>query len=136
MPAVTGTVDVCRHDPLGPLDALVHGHQVGSLADGATVTVQCWVTGSAVSGTYGTTSRWGRMSTGYVSHACVSGATGATTEDFSSLGFDCSAIYHVYLLTSPTAIVHVSDHDADITTNTHWAPTTGRTMPYVLRPLP
>ncbi|MEV0806157.1 peptidoglycan DD-metalloendopeptidase family protein [Micromonospora sp. NPDC050200] len=45
---------------------------VGSVADGATVTIYCQTTGSTVTGTYGTSSIWDRIGTGrYVSDAYV-----------------------------------------------------------------
>lgn len=37
---------------------------VGSLADGASVTIQCQTTGSSVTGTYGTSNIWNRIGTG------------------------------------------------------------------------
>ncbi len=240
--STTGTVDVAAGATLSVRSTpSTTGTKVGSLADGATITILCYTTGSSVTGTFGTTTRWDKISTGYVSHAYVSGAAGAAAcsstpppppppsggnsavvnaalsmvgrypyvyaggnyygpttgvdnghpEDVYTTGFDCSGlmqyafyqgagykiperisrymytggqsrgqlvplsqrragdvgfsanntsdpntIYHVYLFTSPTAIVHASDHDTDITTKTNWSPTTGKTMPYVLRPLP
>lgn len=44
---------------------------VGSVADGAKVTITCQKNGSSVSGTYGTTSLWDFIGTGYVSDAYV-----------------------------------------------------------------
>ncbi|MEU5938708.1 peptidoglycan DD-metalloendopeptidase family protein [Micromonospora sp. NPDC047548] len=51
---------------------------VGSVADGATVTIQCQTTGTTVTGTYGTSSVWDRIGSGrYVSDAYVyTGYTG------------------------------------------------------------
>lgn len=45
---------------------------VGSVADGAKVTITCQKNGSSVTGTYGTTSLWDFIGTGYVSDAYVS----------------------------------------------------------------
>ncbi|NES16784.1 MULTISPECIES: M23 family metallopeptidase [Micromonospora] len=45
---------------------------VGSVADGATVTIYCQTSGTSVTGTYGTSSIWDRIGTGrYVSDAYV-----------------------------------------------------------------
>lgn len=49
------------------------GHQaVGTVADGATVRISCQVRGAAVTGTYGTSTLWDRIGSGYVSDAYVS----------------------------------------------------------------
>ncbi len=45
---------------------------VGSVADGAYVTIRCQKTGQSVSGTYGTSSLWDYIGTGYVADAYVS----------------------------------------------------------------
>ena len=45
---------------------------VGSVADGAKVTITCQKHGSSVTGTYGTTTLWDFIGTGYVSDAYVS----------------------------------------------------------------
>jgi len=48
------------------------GNAVGSVADGETVKITCQINGSSVSGTYGTTTLWDFIGTGYVSDAYVS----------------------------------------------------------------
>lgn len=48
---------------------------VGSVADGAYVTITCQKRGQSVSGTYGTTTLWDKVSGGYVSDAYI--ATGS-----------------------------------------------------------
>jgi hypothetical protein len=45
---------------------------VGSVSDGATVRISCQVRGTSVSGTYGTSTLWDHIGTGYVSDAYVS----------------------------------------------------------------
>lgn len=45
---------------------------VGSVADGATVRIRCQVRGQSITGTYGTSSLWDQIGTGYVSDAYVS----------------------------------------------------------------
>jgi hypothetical protein len=45
---------------------------VGSVADGATVTITCQKRGQTVSGTYGSSSLWDKISGGYVADAYVS----------------------------------------------------------------
>ncbi len=45
---------------------------VGSVADGATVSISCQKNGTSVTGTYGTTTLWDFIGTGYVSDAYVS----------------------------------------------------------------
>jgi hypothetical protein len=51
---------------------------VGLAADTANVPIECWATGTAVSGTFGTTKRWDRIGAGhYVSHAYVASLSGA-----------------------------------------------------------
>lgn len=44
---------------------------VGSVADGTTVTITCQTHGETITGTYGTTSLWDKISGGYVSDAYV-----------------------------------------------------------------
>ena len=44
---------------------------VGSVADGASVTIRCQKRGDTVSGTYGTTDLWDRVAGGYVSDAYI-----------------------------------------------------------------
>ena len=45
---------------------------VGSLSDGATVTITCQEQGPSISGTYGTTSLWDNVGAGFVSDAYIS----------------------------------------------------------------
>lgn len=45
---------------------------VGSVADGARVTIRCQKRGQSISGTYGTSTLWDNIGTGYVSDAYVS----------------------------------------------------------------
>lgn len=45
---------------------------VGSVADGATVRIRCQVRGQSITGTYGTSSLWDQIGSGYVSDAYVS----------------------------------------------------------------
>ncbi|NVB78368.1 MAG: hypothetical protein HOV81_08250 [Kofleriaceae bacterium] len=45
---------------------------VGSVADGAYVTISCQKTGASVKGTYGTTTLWDKIGSGYVSDAFIS----------------------------------------------------------------
>jgi hypothetical protein len=45
---------------------------VGSVDDGAQVTIKCQTHGTSVTGTYGTTTLWDFIGTGYVSDAYVS----------------------------------------------------------------
>ncbi|MBI2396066.1 MAG: peptidoglycan DD-metalloendopeptidase family protein [Deltaproteobacteria bacterium] len=44
---------------------------IGSVADGARVTIRCQQVGSRVTGTFGTTTLWDKIGTGYVSDAYV-----------------------------------------------------------------
>ena len=44
---------------------------VGSVPDGAKVTIKCQKHGSQVTGTYGTTTLWDYIGTGYISDAYV-----------------------------------------------------------------
>ena len=52
--------------------ASTSGSTVGSVADGAYITITCQKRGQSVSGTYGTTTLWDRVNGGYVSDAYVS----------------------------------------------------------------
>ena len=45
---------------------------IGSVADGAYVTIRCQKYGQAVSGTYGKSTLWDKIGTGYVADAYVS----------------------------------------------------------------
>jgi murein DD-endopeptidase MepM/ murein hydrolase activator NlpD len=55
---------------------------VGSVADGATVTIRCQKRGDTVSGTYGTTDLWDRVAGGFVSDAYVhTGSDGRVAPD-------------------------------------------------------
>lgn len=55
---------------------------IGSLADGAHVTIRCQRTGQRISGTYGTTRIWDDIGTGYVSDAYVyTGSDGRVAPD-------------------------------------------------------
>jgi hypothetical protein len=45
---------------------------IGSVADGATVRITCQKRGQSISGTYGTSTLWDKIGTGYVSDAYVS----------------------------------------------------------------
>jgi uncharacterized protein YraI len=51
---------------------------VGTVADGAKVTIKCQKHGTSVTGTYGTTTLWDNIGSGYVSDAYVS--TGSDTQ--------------------------------------------------------
>lgn len=71
-PGVVGTVNTA-----GPSLTIRSGPStgataVGSVADGAKVTITCQKHGSSVTGTYGTTTLWDFIGTGYVSDAYVS----------------------------------------------------------------
>jgi len=65
---VAGTVDVAAGNTLtirsGP--GTSYG-QVGSLADGAAISIECYVSGQSINGV----TQWDRLSTGYVSHYYV-----------------------------------------------------------------
>ena len=55
---------------------------LGSIADGATVTIKCQQVGQAVSGTYGTSKLWDKIGAGYVADAYVStGSDGRVAPD-------------------------------------------------------
>jgi uncharacterized protein YraI len=45
---------------------------VGSVADGATVSIECQKVGQSVTGTFGTTSLWDNIGSGFVSDAFIS----------------------------------------------------------------
>ena len=55
---------------------------IGSVADGAFITIQCQKVGQSVTGTYGTTTLWDKIGAGYVSDAFVStGSDGRVAPD-------------------------------------------------------
>jgi hypothetical protein len=55
---------------------------VGSVADGASITISCQKVGQSVTGTYGTTTLWDKIGSGYVSDAYVStGSDGRVAPD-------------------------------------------------------
>lgn len=55
---------------------------IGSVADGAFVTISCQKVGQSVTGTYGTTTLWDKIGAGYVSDAYVStGSDGRVAPD-------------------------------------------------------
>jgi hypothetical protein len=55
---------------------------VGSVADGATVTIRCQLRGQSVTGTYGTTTLWDHIGSGYISDAYVyTGSDGQVAPD-------------------------------------------------------
>ena len=69
---VSGTVDTA-----GPALTIrsapsTSASSVGSVADGATVNITCQKHGSQVTGTFGTTTLWDFIGTGYISDAYVS----------------------------------------------------------------
>jgi murein DD-endopeptidase MepM/ murein hydrolase activator NlpD len=69
---VTGTVDTSGADLTvrsGPSTSFA---AVGSVSDGASVTIQCQKVGQSVTGTFGTTSLWDNIGSGFVSDAFVS----------------------------------------------------------------
>ncbi len=53
-------------------DASTQSASVGTLADGATVTITCQKNGESVTGTYGTSTLWDKVGTGFVPDAYVS----------------------------------------------------------------
>jgi hypothetical protein len=61
--------------------ASTSGSAVGSLADGAKVAVTCKATGTTVTGTFGTTATWYKISSGYISaaYASLSGTVSSCT---------------------------------------------------------
>ena len=78
----TATVDVAAGSTLTVRSTpSTSGSAVGSLADGARATVSCRTTGTTVSGTFGTTSTWYKISTGYISaaYASLSGTVSTCT---------------------------------------------------------
>lgn len=68
---VTGTVNTNGTPLTIRADASTNAASVGSVADGAKVTITCQKVGTSVSGTYGTTTLWDFIGTGYVSDAYV-----------------------------------------------------------------
>jgi hypothetical protein len=72
---VSGTVNTAGADLTIRAKPDASSASVGSVADGAKVTITCQINGSTVSGTYGTTSLWDFIGKGYVSDAYV--ATGS-----------------------------------------------------------
>lgn len=55
---------------------------VGSVADGATVTIRCQAVGESITGTYGTTNLWDHIGSGYISDAYVyTGSDGRVAPD-------------------------------------------------------
>lgn len=72
---VTGTVNTSGAPLTIRAKPSTSAEAVGSVADGAKVTITCQINGSTVSGTYGTSSLWDYIGNGYVSDAYV--ATGS-----------------------------------------------------------
>ena len=72
---VTGTVNTAGADLTVRAKPDTSSASVGSVADGAKVTITCQINGTTVTGTYGTTSLWDFVGNGYVSDAYV--ATGS-----------------------------------------------------------
>ncbi len=72
--ATNGVVDVAAGNTLKVRSTpSSSGTQVGTLADGQAITLTCFTTGQSITGTFGTTTRWDKLSTGgYVSQAFVS----------------------------------------------------------------
>ncbi|APR83478.1 N-acetylmuramoyl-L-alanine amidase [Minicystis rosea] len=70
--AVTGTVNTAGAPLTVRAKASTSSEAVGSVADGAKVTIKCQKHGTSVSGTYGTSTLWDFIGTGYVSDAYVS----------------------------------------------------------------
>jgi murein DD-endopeptidase MepM/ murein hydrolase activator NlpD len=70
--SATGTVNTAG-SPLTVRSGPGTGHAaVGTVADGATVTIQCQTTGTTVTGTYGTSNIWDRIGSGrFISDAYV-----------------------------------------------------------------
>jgi len=74
--AVSGTVDVASGDTLRVRSQPnTSSTIVANLADGATVSISCKVTGTTVTGTFGTTSVWYKISSGYATAAYVRAAS-------------------------------------------------------------
>lgn len=69
---VTGTVNTTGVDLTVRATASTSGAAVGSVNDGATVSITCQKKGTSVTGTYGTTTLWDFIGTGYVSDAYIS----------------------------------------------------------------
>ncbi len=72
--AANGTVDVAAGNTLSIRSTpSSSGTKLGSLADGAAVSLSCYTTGESVTGTFGTTNKWDKLTSGgYVSQAYVS----------------------------------------------------------------
>ena len=73
--AVTGTVNTAGADLTIRAKPDSGSTAVGSVADGTKVKITCQISGTSVSGTYGTSSLWDYIGTGYVADAYV--ATGS-----------------------------------------------------------
>ncbi|NUP04608.1 MAG: peptidoglycan DD-metalloendopeptidase family protein [Polyangiaceae bacterium] len=69
---VSGTVNTAGPDLTIRASASPNSAAVGSVADGAHVTIKCQKHGVSVSGTYGTSTLWDFIGTGYVADAYVS----------------------------------------------------------------
>lgn len=72
---VTGTVNTAGADLTIRAKPDTSSAAVGSVADGAKVKITCQINGTSVSGTYGTSSLWDYIGSGYVADAYV--ATGS-----------------------------------------------------------
>ncbi|MDC0740549.1 peptidoglycan DD-metalloendopeptidase family protein [Polyangium mundeleinium] len=70
--SVTGTVNTSGINLTVRADASTSSAAVGSVADGAKVTITCQKNGTSVTGTYGTSTLWDFIGNGYVSDAYVS----------------------------------------------------------------
>lgn len=72
--AATGVVDVAAGNTLTVRSTpSTSGTQIGTLADGQSISLSCYTTGTSVTGTFGTTNRWDKLTSGgYVSQAYVS----------------------------------------------------------------
>ena len=70
--AVTGTVNTSGISLTVRSTASTSGAAVGSVADGAKVKISCQKKGTSVTGTYGTSTLWDYIGTGYVSDAYIS----------------------------------------------------------------
>ncbi|WP_211365306.1 M23 family metallopeptidase [Polyangium fumosum] len=70
--SVTGTVNTNGAALTVRADASTSSAAVGSVADGAKVTITCQKKGTSVTGTYGTSTLWDFIGNGYVSDAYVS----------------------------------------------------------------
>jgi hypothetical protein len=69
---VTGVVNTSGADLTVRAKPSTSSTAVGSVDDGAQVTIKCQTHGTSVTGTYGTTTLWDFIGTGYVSDAYVS----------------------------------------------------------------